>query len=152
MFPINIRQMLLDSLTFSHYELSRGRVLVETQIPDDLPPVAGIKNQLQQVFINLLTNASHACAEKGGGAVTISARDDGGVIEIEVADDGVGIKPEFMERLFDPFFTTKPEGKGTGLGLTIVREIVSRHHGAIGVKSEPGRGAIFTVRLPAWKT
>jgi PAS domain S-box-containing protein len=153
MFPLNLRQIVLDSLTFSKYELSRGQVQVETRIPENLNPVRGIKDQLQQVFINLLTNASHACAEKGGGLVVVdaSAQNEHSV-EVRVSDNGVGIPEENLDRLFDPFFTTKPEGKGTGLGLTIVKEIVARHEGSIRVTSKPGQGSTFIVTLPVFKT
>ncbi|MFO8056587.1 MAG: PAS domain S-box protein [bacterium] len=152
MQPVDIRELIVDSLSFSHYELSRGRVAVETQIAEDLPMVAGIRNQLQQVLINLLTNASHACAENGGGKVVMKAGDHGGgYVYISVSDNGPGIHREGMDRLFDPFYTTKPEGKGTGLGLTIVQEIVKRHKGRIKAESGPGEGAEFIVYLPAWQ-
>jgi len=152
MFPLDLRQVVLESLSFSHYDLSRGKVVVDTQIPEGLSPVRGIKDQLQQVFINLLTNASHACAETGGGRVSIGAREEDGHIRVTVSDTGCGIPEENREKLFDPFFTTKPEGKGTGLGLLIVREIISRHNGTVSVESEPGKGSSFTVTLPLYKT
>ncbi len=152
MQPVDVRQLILDSLSFSHYELSRGRVAVETDIDDALNYVEGIKNQLQQVIINLLTNASHACAESGGGKVRMKAGNlDNGYVYLVVSDNGPGIPEEETERLFDPFYTTKPEGKGTGLGLTIVQEIIKRHKGSIKVESLPGEGTTFTVYMPAWQ-
>lgn len=153
MVPLDIRAVVMDSLSFSHYELSRGRVKVKTKIPKGIKPVRGIKDQLQQVFINLLVNAGYACAEKGGGNVTIDVSSAGnGMVEVAVSDDGAGIDEELFEKLFDPFFTTKPEGKGTGLGLTIVKEIVARHDGKIQVKSEPDKGSTFIVTLPVYST
>jgi len=99
-------------------------------------------------LINLLTNASHACAEKGGGKVNISADARGGWLEIRVEDNGVGIIPDQLPRIFEPFFTTKPGGKGTGLGLNIVKSIVERHNGRISVESKPGKGTEFKVFFP----
>ncbi|HUT53096.1 MAG TPA: PAS domain S-box protein [bacterium] len=151
MFPLDLRRLALDSLTFSKYELSRGQVTVETRIPENLKPIRGIKDQLQQVFINLLTNASHACAEKGGGRVVMDAAPiNDHFIELRIQDDGGGISAENLDRIFDPFFTTKPEGKGTGLGLTVVREIVARHEGTIRLESVPGQGTTFFVTLPVF--
>ena len=149
MFPLDLRQIVLDSLSFSHYELSRGQVKVETRIPEGLEPVRGIRDQLQQLFINLLTNASHACAEKGGGTVAIDASPtDDGNVEVKISDQGIGIPGENLDRLFDPFFTTKPEGKGTGLGLSICYDIVQEHRGDIYISSEPGSGTTFVVEIP----
>jgi PAS domain S-box-containing protein len=152
MFPLDLRAVVLDALSFSRYQFSRGQVEVDIHIPPGLPLVNGIKDQLQQVFINLLTNASHACAEKGSGHITIGAKKaDRKSVEVRVADTGIGIPPENLPRLFDPFFTTKPEGKGTGLGLSIVKEIVARHRGSVRAESEPGKGAILIVRLPIYR-
>jgi len=151
MFPLDLRAVVVDSLSFSRYEIQRGQVEVEVKIPAGLPPVYGIKDQLQQVFINLLTNASHACAEKGRGHITISAQPAGtDAVEVRVQDTGTGIQPENLPRLFDPFFTTKPEGHGTGLGLSIVSEIISRHHGSVRAESVPGEGSTFILTLPVY--
>ena len=153
MFPVDVRAMILDSLSFSHYELSRGRVFVDTDIPEKLPLIRGIKDQLQQVFINLLTNASHACKDTGNGRVLLSARECGNnMVKISVSDNGVGIPDDVREKLFDSFFTTKPEGEGTGLGLSIVNEIVERHEGTIDVQSELGKGSTFNITLPIYLT
>ncbi len=150
-FPLDLRELVLNSLSFSHYELSREQVKVETDIPESLPRIRGIKDQLQQALINLLGNASQACAEKGGGKVVISACEgQDHSVEIKVMDTGQGIPRDNMDRLFDPFFTTKPEGKGTGLGLLIVKEIIERHHGSVDVQSEPGKGTTFTITLPVY--
>ncbi len=153
LFPVDAGRMIEESLSFSRYELERDGVTVEVEVPADLPPIRGIKDQLQQVFINLLVNASHACAEKGGGRVRVrGGKGEGDTVTITVEDDGAGISPEDLPRLFDPFFTTKPEGKGTGLGLSIIKEIISRHKGEVSVVSRPGEGATFTVVLPVFTT
>lgn len=152
MFPLDLRAVVIDSLSFTNYEISRARVTVETRLDEELSPIRGIRDQVQQVFINILSNASHACAEKGGGRITIEARNrDDANVEVRVSDTGRGILPQHMDRLFDPFFTTKPEGKGTGLGLLIVKEIIDRHQGRVDVESVPGEGATFTLVLPVYR-
>lgn len=117
-----------------------------------LPPVAPIhvladEGELRMVLLNLLQNAHHAMPQ--GGIVRVSAMAQGGEVAIEVADDGCGIAEEHLEHIFDPFFSRRADGvAGTGLGLTIVKNIVERFGGRIEAASAPGKGACFTVRLP----
>lgn len=113
-----------------------------------LPPVLGDANRLQQIFLNLLTNAAHAMPR--GGTVTIRAQcgADDGFVRIEVEDTGTGVKKEHLSKIFDPFFTTKEPGKGTGLGLSITYRIVRDHDGTIAVESEDGVGTTFRIGLP----
>ena len=112
-----------------------------------LPPVTCNAAKINQVIMNLLTNAIDASPE--GGKVTVRSRpDESGGVRIEVCDEGSGIDPAVRDRIFDPFFTTKPIGQGTGLGLSISYGIVKDHGGTIDVDSQPGRGACFVVRLP----
>jgi signal transduction histidine kinase len=115
--------------------------------------IRGIPDRLRQVFMNLLQNSCHAMEEArktGTISVTVSDTDDGRV-KVEISDDGPGIPPKVINRIFDPFFTTKPEGKGTGLGLPVVKEIIENHGGTIDVFSVPGSGATFTILFPAAK-
>jgi two-component system NtrC family sensor kinase len=112
-----------------------------------VPPIWGNGDQLQQVFLNLLSNAVQAAGENGTIRVVTEAAGPEVIVRIE--DDGAGIDPAVMGRIFDPFFTTKPPGEGTGLGLAISAEIVRQHGGSISVESDPGNGTTFTVRLPA---
>jgi two-component system sensor histidine kinase FlrB len=110
-------------------------------------PVArlrGGRKALSGALVNLLENALQAC--EAGGTVRLSAGLENGRLALEVRDDGRGIAPEDQERLFEPFFTTRQEG--TGLGLAIVRSVVEAHGGEVAVRSRPGEGAAFTVRLP----
>ena len=112
----------------------------------NLPLVECIPSQINQVFTNLLVNASQAIEEHG--SITIRTGHDGDEVWVSVADTGRGIASENLQRIFDPFFTTKPVGKGTGLGLSLSYGIVHTHNGRIEVDSQVGRGTTFTVRLP----
>ena len=145
---IDLKKLVDEVLSFSGYELRRGGVEIENLVPDDLPCLIAVKDQIEQALINLLTNASYACAEKNGGRIRIKARVRGQMLEIRVEDNGVGISPEHLSRIFEPFFTTKPREKGTGLGLNIVQSIVERHRGKIKVKSKPGEGTVFSLLFP----
>ena len=114
-----------------------------------MPQVACYPAKINQVVMNLVTNAIDACGE--GGRVTVRSANENGAVRIEVSDTGRGIPPEIRQRIFDPFFTTKPIGKGTGLGLSISYGIVQDHGGTISVESEVGSGTTFVVTLPARK-
>ncbi|MET3131551.1 two-component system NtrC family sensor kinase [Oxalobacteraceae bacterium GrIS 1.11] len=111
-----------------------------------LPQVKCLASQLNQVFMNLLVNASHAIKERGTITIRTGCANDW--VWIEVGDSGCGIAPENLNRIFEPFFTTKPVGSGTGLGLSLSYGIVNKHGGKIEVVSEVGKGTRFTVRLP----
>jgi PAS domain S-box-containing protein len=123
----------------------KNRVQLVTEL-GPLPAVTCFAAKINQVVMNLLSNAIDACDE--GGTVTIRTGAEPGGVRIEVADTGGGIPPAVRERIFDPFFTTKPIGVGTGLGLSISYGIVQDHGGKIEVESEPGQGSCFTVHLP----
>jgi two-component system C4-dicarboxylate transport sensor histidine kinase DctB len=110
--------------------------------------VAGNAIQLEQVFINLLTNARDAVAESPRKQIRISATTGSGAVEVALADTGRGIPPGHERQIFDPFFTTKEVGKGTGLGLSITYGIIKEHGGTISVVSSPGEGATFLIHLP----
>jgi signal transduction histidine kinase len=111
-----------------------------------IPKIRGYSGKLGQVFMNLLSNAFHAIANKGD--VWIRTRADDGFVQVDVEDNGQGIARENLKRIFEPFFTTKTVGQGTGLGLSISYGIIEQHHGKIMVSSAAGKGTIFTVRLP----
>ncbi|MCG8588146.1 MAG: ATP-binding protein [Proteobacteria bacterium] len=112
-----------------------------------VPPVRCAPQELQQVFLNLVQNASHAV--EPGGDIRLETRCGDGCVRVHVSDAGCGIAEPDLERIFDPFFTTKPVGEGTGLGLAISHEIVRKHGGELRVSSRPGEGSTFTVELPA---
>ncbi len=112
-----------------------------------LPPITCYPGKINQVVLNLLTNALDACPD--GGKVTLRTRPSDDGVEIHVIDNGHGIDPAIRDKIFDPFFTTKPIGQGTGLGLSISYGIVQEHGGSISTDSVPGQGTHFTVRLPS---
>jgi signal transduction histidine kinase len=111
-----------------------------------VPPVEAAAGEINQVLMNVLTNACDAV--EAGGNVWITTRSDGTQLSVAIRDDGAGIAPEHVPRIFDPFFTTKPVGQGTGLGLAISRSIIDAHGGTITVTAGSGRGATFTITLP----
>jgi two-component system NtrC family sensor kinase len=112
----------------------------------DIPHLLCYPAQLNQVFMNLLTNAAQAMDERG--EINIRTYVAHKNIFIEIKDTGKGIRPEHLDKLFDPFFTTKPVGTGTGLGLAISHGIIEKHKGKISVQSEVGKGTTFTISLP----
>lgn len=112
----------------------------------DIEPIECMGSQINQVFLNLIINASHAVGSDG--EIILSSGREGDGIYIEVADNGHGIAPDIQNRIFEPFFTTKPVGMGSGLGLSLSYNIVIKHHGRLTVESEPGQGSRFRVWLP----
>ena len=123
---------------------------METDLDPALPLVLGDFHQLQLAFTNLITNAQQAMFEhRGRGVLTIGGGRKGGKVVLTFTDDGPGIQPEHARRVFDPFFTTKAVGQGAGLGLSVCFAIVRDHGGTLRVSGKPGRGAVFTVELPA---
>jgi signal transduction histidine kinase len=115
----------------------------------DIPKIQGYSGKLNQVFMNLLSNAFHAV--QGKGDVWIRTRPTDGAVEVEIEDNGAGISKENLKRIFEPFFTTKPVGQGTGLGLSISYGIIEQHQGKIHVSSVSQKGSTFTVHLPIFQ-
>ncbi len=146
---LDLAELIRRSAGLAANQIKLSGAKIELQVPDNLPPVHGDRQSLSQVLLNLLLNALDAVGK--GGTVTISAREArrDGFVEIVVTDDGKGIPPHVLPYIFDPFFTTKSRGRGTGLGLSVSLGIVRQHGGDIQVQSRPGRGAAFTVMLPA---
>jgi signal transduction histidine kinase len=154
---IQVTQVVGRVLELLEDRLREGSVRVETEFPPGLPRVVADADQLEQVFLNLATNALDAMPQGGTLAIRASrarrsdpAGGDGPreFLAIDLADTGVGIPPENLGRVFDPFFSTKDVGKGTGLGLSISYSIVREHGGFIDIGSEPGRGSRVGVFLP----
>jgi signal transduction histidine kinase len=147
MEPADVNEVLTDLFDFLDVEMSGAGVKVERDLGAGLPLVNGDEAQLRQALLNLARNAREALQPRGGGTLRASTRATVGEVTIELADDGPGIPPEVLPSIFDPFFSTKE--RGTGLGLALTQQIVQEHGGRIEVRSEPGKGAAFAVRLPA---
>jgi len=120
-------------------------VSVELQLDPNVPSVRADRHQIAEVFANLLSNACQALRDRGSIRISTGVEADGETVAIEFADTGPGIAPEHLDRIFDPLFTTK--AKGIGLGLVVCKRFVERQGGTLEVRSEPGQGAVFTVRL-----
>ncbi len=145
--PVDLSAVVRQSVSICEHLVERGGVSLAVDVDPDLPVVRAVGGQLEQVLINLITNAVHA-VELGGRIVVRAQVDSPSTVALEVADSGPGIPDEDREKIFEPFFTTKSDGKGTGLGLPIVKNIVDQHRGEISVgRSELG-GAAFRVILP----
>jgi len=145
----SIESIVDRTLSLISHELEIRELQLKKDIAPNLPKIKCDFKQIQQVLLNLVYNAIEAM--QSGGTLTITAnRADGAepFLEIGVSDTGCGISKKDMENIFEPFFTTKAEGKGVGLGLSVVYGIIAGHHGTLSVESEPGKGSTFTVRLP----
>jgi PAS domain S-box-containing protein len=145
----DLNRVVHDTLELRRYALRTAQVEIDTDLDPDLPLTWADAFQLQQVVLNLLTNAEHALASwDGEKRIAIATKRRGDQLVISVADTGPGVPPENLLRIFNPFFTTKPVGEGTGLGLSISDGIVREHGGRIRVDSRPGLGATFEIELP----
>lgn len=148
--PTTINQVLDDTLELRGYELRVRGIDVRREYDESLPDTMADAHQLQQVFLNLITNAEQAMEQRDGHhhRLSVRTRRAGEAIRIEVEDTGAGIPPNLIERIFNPFFTTKPTGSGTGLGLSISLGIVREHEGRIWAETPPQGGARFVVEVP----
>jgi PAS domain S-box-containing protein len=133
------------AIGFCDHVLKKHGVSLNRQF-GEVPHFLAVRQNLIQVFVNLITNACHATSQ--GGVVTIITRTEGAHVIASVTDTGSGISPDIQAKIFEPFFTTKPDGKGTGLGLSIVQGILENHGGSISVSSTLGVGTTFTLKLP----
>ena len=141
----NVNEGLRNTVALAKHVLKSVKVHEEL---GEVPPIRCSPSQINQIFLNLITNAAQA-ARPAGAIITLRSRREGTeCVAIEVEDNGVGIPPELVPKIFDPFFTTKETGNGTGLGLSIAYKIAHQHGGRIDVASTFGEGARFTVVLP----
>jgi PAS domain S-box-containing protein len=142
---IDLSATIDKAIGFCEHVLIKHGVSLERHFAA-IPPFLAVRQNLIQVFVNLITNACHATPR--GGHVRILTEHEGDQVVVRVADTGHGVAPEIQGKLFEPFFTTKPDGKGTGLGLSIVQGIIENHGGVISVSSTLGQGTTFLIRLP----
>jgi two-component system NtrC family sensor kinase len=146
---VDLNEQLRDTIKLTQAEF-RKRVCVETDL-GELPEVECFPQMLNQVFLNLLVNAGQAI--EGEGKITVTTRAEADCAHIAIADTGKGMTPEQVAKAFEAGYTTKPVGEGTGMGLSISREIIEeKHGGAIDCESEPGRGTTFHIRIPVRQT
>jgi len=149
----SINEIINDSVSLVKNQI-KNQITIQTDLAQSLPPLFGSSQELGQVFINMLLNASDAVSEKGlkqsEGFVRIKTEflHSEQMLQITVQDNGNGIKEDLVEKIFDPFLTTKPVGKGTGLGLYISYQIIENHNGKISVTSRHGEGTEFKIFLP----
>ena len=146
--PVSLNEVIQSAVSFVSEALRGRNISVQLDLSPAQPIVDGNEVQLEQVFVNLLTNARDALENADRKAISITSRMAGTLIEVVFADTGAGIPADFLPRIFDPFFTTKPSGQGTGLGLSISYGILKEHHGDIEVESRLGEGTTFLIHLP----
>ena len=145
----SIEDIINKTLNLISHELEIKEIQLIKNIASNLPKIKCDFKQIQQVLLNLIYNAIEAMSIKGNLTITASeANETKAFIEVAISDTGCGISEKDIEHIFEPFFTTKEEGKGVGLGLSVVYGIIAKHNGNISVESEPGKGSTFTIRLP----
>jgi C4-dicarboxylate-specific signal transduction histidine kinase len=146
---VDLNEATREVIALSLSELQRNRVILRTELADDLPLVTGDRVQLQQVVLNLLQNASDAMSgvdDRPRQLLIRTEREEGDRVRLSVQDAGVGLDPQAMDRLFEAFYTTKNEGMG--MGLSISRSIIERHHGRLWAAPNDGPGATFSFSIP----
>ena len=144
---VDVNSTLTQTIDLLRNHALNNNIEITTELSDDLPIIASDQSQLQQVFLNLMTNAIDAIGSEG--LIEVTSREVDSFINVDITDNGPGIPEDKQKKVFDPFFTTKETGKGTGLGLWVSYDIVAKMGGSISVKSEVGKGTTFTVALPA---
>jgi PAS domain S-box-containing protein len=146
---VSINEVIDRSLELHAYRMKVNNIDVQTELAADLPATMADFHQIQQVFVNIISNAEQAMTEAHGkGTLSVLSEWSGDTIKVALADDGPGIPQGDLDRIFEPFYTTKEVGKGTGLGLDICRGIVERHGGRMYAASVAGEGTTFVIEIP----
>jgi two-component system NtrC family sensor kinase len=157
---LDISRVITSSLNLTEHQINLDRIKIVKEIGEGLPPVRGSFNQIEQVFINLISNARHALNQKYPGSHedkalrirTDQVEGDGQkYVRVEFMDRGIGIPEENIDKIVNPFFTTKEQGKGTGLGLSISYNIIQEHRGTMQFESREGEYTKVTVDLPIYE-
>ena len=146
--PIDLNSAIQESLDLVSFLYRRDQIELEIDFAHGHPVILGNIARLQQVLMNLLSNARDAMESSAAKIITVRTREAGGEVVLEISDTGCGITPDRLERVFSRGYTTKPVGKGSGMGLNLVRQMIREMRGEIGVESEPGHGATFRVVFP----
>ena len=147
--PVNINVILDEILLLHEKQFSENSIRIDLSLAEGLNEVLASKNQLRQVFLNIIGNARDAMPD--GGTLTVATKTDHNIVVAEISDTGIGIKEENMNKIFEAFFTTKSSVKGVGLGLSVCYGFIKDHGGDIKVKSEVGQGTTFSIEFPVKK-
>ena len=147
--PIDLGVLVNETINLAQNQIKVSGAKIETQIQTHLPQIRGDKQQLKQVFLNLILNALDAVKKDGTIKISLEQADTPGFLAVHVEDNGSGIPDYILSNIFDPFFTTKGPGQGTGLGLSVSHGIVTIHGGQISIETEEGEYSRFTVILPS---
>ena len=145
---INVNDIVVSVSALWEYELKLVGIGLVKKLDEKLPDIHGVPDAIEQLLVNLISNARDAMGDKKGNIIISTRIFDKDNVELEITDEGVGIPDEYLAKIFTPFFTTKPVGKGTGLGMVIVMNAVEEHDGRLMVKSELNKGTTFTIILP----
>ena len=144
---VDVNDTLKQTIDLLKNHADTNNIGITTELSDHLPIIAGDQSRLQQVFLNLMTNAIDVIGSEG--LIEVRSRKVDSFINVDITDNGPGISEEVQKKVFDPFFTTKETGQGTGLGLWVSYDIITKMGGNISIKSEVGKGTTFTISLPA---
>jgi signal transduction histidine kinase len=147
--PVSINEIIISTLDLKQHDFKVDQIEVTQQLADSMPYTLADFYEIQQVLLNIVTNAHHALkANNDIRMLTVASEFDEDAIRISFKDTGMGIPKENLQKIFEPLFTTKEKGVGTGLGLSVCYDIIKDHKGSIYVASDPGRGACFVIELP----
>jgi signal transduction histidine kinase len=149
LIQIDLKEMIDTILVLTSHQLEMNGITCDLNLPETSFTAKGDYTQIQQCLMNLIFNAMESMTD--GGTLTLSGGQDHEMktVWLTVADTGYGIDPEDLPRIFEPFYSTKKEGKGVGLGLSMVYGIIREHQGTVEVQSEAGEGTLFKLTLPA---
>jgi signal transduction histidine kinase len=147
--PVAVNAIIEQTVRLRAYSLRHAQVELTLTLDAGNPQVRGDLQKLQQVLLNIISNAEHALQGRPVRAFTLATYQTGDTVHITAADSGSGMPPETRRRIFEPFFSTKPAGIGTGLGLSVAYGIIEAHGGTIAVESEPDAGTTVHITLPA---
>lgn len=147
---IDINTALKDSLLLLSKQLTNSNIILEASLSEDLPKVHANASQMQQVFVNMISNAKDAMETNEGGTLKVisALSEDGKYVQVDFEDTGCGMSKKVIKRLYEPFFTTKGPDKGTGLGISISSSIIKMHNGTIDIASKVGSGTTIKITIP----
>jgi len=146
--PIDLGMLVGETIRLALNQVKVSGAKIETKIRSNLPKMRGDRQQLKQVFLNLILNALDAVEKEGNIKISVKEAQTPGFLAVQVEDNGCGIPPHILPNIFDPFFTTKGPGKGTGLGLSVSHGIITMHGGQISIETKEGKYTRLTVTLP----